>query len=58
MKINHNPSKGIYNISSAYLAIRAKHVQVNAIRVKMSIQSQPRSGIAEIEELSQLDNEP
>ena len=40
-----------------YKAIGADHVQVNSTRVRPSSQSQQRFGIAEIEELSQTDDE-
>ena len=57
MRINHDPSKGIKNIDIMYKAIGANHVQVNSIRVRPSMQSQQRFRIAEIEELSQTDDE-
>ena len=57
MRVNHDTSKGIKNIDIMYKAIRADHVQVNSIRVKTSTKSQQRFRIAEIEELSQTDDE-
>ena len=40
-----------------YDTIGANHIWINYIRVKESAQSQQRFGIADIEELSQSDNE-
>ena len=57
MRVNHDPSKGINNMDIMYKAIGADHVQVNSIRVRPSSQSQQRFRIAEIEELSQTDDE-
>ena len=57
MRVNHDPSKGNKNIDIMYKTIGADHVQVNSIRVKPSTLSQQRYGIAEIEELSQTDDE-
>ena len=57
MRVNHDPSKGVSNIDLMYKAIGADHVQVNSIRVRPSSQSQQRVGIAEIEELSQTEDE-
>ena len=57
MRVNHDPSKGIKNIYIMYKAIGADHVQFNSIRVGPSMQSQQRFGIAEIEDISQTDDE-
>ena len=57
LKLNHNPSMGIHNITKMYRAIGTEHVQVNTIKVKLSTQTRPESGITEIEESSQLGNE-
>ena len=48
MRANHNLSKGIFNMNTMYNVIGADHVQVNSIRVNLSMQSQQRFGIAEI----------
>ena len=55
--MNHNPSKGVQNISKMYQAIGTEQIQVNTIRVKFSMEPQPGSGIAEIDKSSQLGNE-
>ena len=56
MRVNYDPSKGLKNIHIMYEAIGANHVQVNSIRVKPNKQSQQRFGIAELEDLSHIDN--
>ncbi len=57
MRENQDPSKGTRNMDMMYKAIGADHVQINSIRVRPTSSSQHKFGIAEIEELSQTDDE-
>ena len=57
IRVNYNPREGINIIDIMYKAMGSDHVQVNSIKIKPSVHPQQRYGIAEVEELSQTEEE-
>ena len=57
MRVNQNPKERLNNEDTMYKEMGSDHVQVISIRIKPSIHSQQRFGIAEVEELSQTEEE-